>query len=379
MQELIEWGKKYSIVLNDKLEYKTVNGIGGMYAKEDINKGEILANAPLSFPQTLKFEDEEKQKIYDNFNSEYKQIYFYAKEYTLGEKSNYWPIFKYLSTIEDMSKYATYFLTDEEVDFIGKMSNYLYTKIIQHKTIINYYIEQILNLDSSLNRDVVLRIALNVSCRGWFDGVYPILDLFNHSTKKGQLAASNNVNKLLIARGDYLKDEQVYISYGLNDVCWFGTIYHFYDSKDIHNVLLSDRLQFPLNTELQELIYDKIASLYNTNKYTIKINDEDKQVYKVNNNTLVLTEYGPSVPLIEFLKIFAYKNIEDFNNNKICLNTLNTVFLDFLNTIDSLNKVEQVMFIDVPTKLLRFYHILHKEKSIINANKNWIMCNNTSY
>jgi hypothetical protein len=379
MEELLEWGKQQSIELNKKLEYKIVNNIGGIYTTEPIEKGEVLASCPLSFPVwTAEFNDPVKQDLFNSMNNEMKQIYFYSKEYHLGEKSRYWPVFKSFATLENLSKYGTYFLTDDDLDFISKMNSNLYLTIKKHNFAINYYLDELLKLEETFDRNALLMVILNVNSRGWCDGVYPILDLFNHSNKRGNLSVSNTTHKMLISNDKYESGEQVYISYGVNDMSWFSTVYNFYDMNDYHFIVLTNRLNFPLNTELYQLIYNNVKQIYKTTELELEINNGKISAYKVDNNSLLLTEYGPNYQLIEFLKNYAYSNSEEILNNKFNSKSFFTVLSQLLDIIDGYNTVDNITFKQVPDKLMRFYHLSHKEKEIIKFTREWIKVNNIS-
>jgi len=371
MEEFINLTKKLGFYLNDKIEYKIINGIGGMWAKDVIKKGEELCKCPIDFRTKIideyKFEDVSKKEQYDKFNIALKQIYAYSKQYQLGEKSEYYPLFQFFYKLNQFKPTNAYFFDNEELTIINSMNSYVLLKIQDFKDNVNGIIERIHTFDPDIKKDTLLMIILNYYSRAWGDGFFPIFDLFNHSSKKGALVTFDIKEKILYSKVDYKKGEQIYDSYGIDDIITYNINYDFYEPLDTHYIIITNRIKFPLNSDSASIIYENVSKKYETKLCMI---DDTLEGYTVNNKNLVMTEVGPSLELIEFLTYYCKGD----NNKSRNLNFIEIyeIFESFINIIDNYNKVENINIFTLPEKLHKYYYALKKEKYIINNNRKWL-------
>ncbi len=372
-KELLQWAESIGYKLHPALERKKVNGIYGFYATEDIKDGEVLFKSPAK--ETIQLDP---NYHYDETIPNWvKLIHTTSVQYQLGEKCKYYPLFSAFSTLGELKKHSIYFASKDELELISKLSPVLRVLVDSMISDTNKLVESILEMDKSLKKDDVLWIALNWRSRAWDNGFIPILDLFNHSNKRGNLKyyIPETNDNYLIARGDYKKGEQVYDSYDTNDMYHYAINYNFYDSSDWKYISIPMRITFPIRNEIDSKIFEFVNKKFKT----IRFKNGDVEAYRILDNTLWFTEVGPSDGLIELAKCFSYESIDDLMEGKFSYHKFDDVLNAWLNLIENSNGVNSI---EVPAyqtpRLQRFYDIQISELDIISANRKWINLNSKS-
>lgn len=372
-KDLLEWADSVGYKLHSSLERKKVNGVYGFYATEDIKDGEVLFKSPAR--ETIQLDPNYN---YDETTSNWvKMIHTISVQHRLGEKCKYYRIFDAFDTLKELKEYSIYFASKEELDLLSKLSPVLRVLVDSMISDTNKLVESVLEIDNSLKKDDVLWVVLNWRSRAWDNGFIPILDLFNHSNKKGNLKyyIPETGDNYLISRGDYKKGEQVYDSYDTNDMYHYAINYNFYDSSDWKYISLPMRMTFPIRSEFDEKTFELVSKRFQTTRFK----NGDTEGYRILDNTLCLTEVGPTDGLIELAKCFSYESIEDLTEGKFSYHKFDDVLNGWLNLIENSNGVQSV---EVPAyqtpRLQRFYDIQIAELGIISANKKWINLNSKS-
>ena len=151
--------------------------------------------------------------------------------------------------------------------------------------------------------------------------------------------------------------------------------YNFYDSSDWKYISLPMRITFPIRSEFDEKTFELVSKRFQTTRFK----NGDTEGYRILDNTLCLTEVGPTDGLIELAKCFSYESIEDLTEGKFSYHKFDDVLNGWLNLIENSNGVQSV---EVPAyqtpRLQRFYDIQIAELGIISANKKWINLNSKS-
>lgn len=372
-KSLLDWAKSIGYELHPLLERKKVDGVYGLYATDDIADGSILFKSPAySTIQT------DPNFNYDETLHKYvKLIHTIVVQYTMGEKCKYSPIFDAFETLNEMKEYSVYFCSSDEFKLIRDLSPLLEILIKNTINEIDKIVDTVYEIDNTLNKDDILWITLNWKSRAWDSGFIPILDLFNHSNKRGNLKyyIPETGDNYLIARGDYKKGEQVYDSYDINDVYHYAINYNFYDSSDWKYISLPFRMSFKITTDFDQKIFELVSKRFEVQKFK----NGESESYRILSKGICFTEYGPTDELIELAKCFSYESLDDLNNGKFSYHKFDEVILSWLNLIESSNKVNSV---EVPAyqtpRLKRFYDIQLDEFKIINACKIWLDVNSKS-
>jgi hypothetical protein len=370
---LLEWANTIGYKLHNSIERKSVNGVYGYYATDDIKNGDILFKSPTN--QTILLDT--------NFNYDeathhwVKMIHTVAHQYRIGDNCKYKLLFTAFDTMDYLKKSSIYFATNAELELISKLSPVLRILINNFINEVNQLVNGVIEIDGSLNKNDVLWIVLNWRSRAWQDGFVPILDLFNHSNKMGNLKYNiPEINETyIVARHDYKKGDQVYISYDTYDVYHYAINYNFYDKTDWKYISVPTRLSFTIKSELDELIFELISKQFQTSRFKTG----DLQMYRILSKDIYFTEYGPTDDLIRLARCFSYETIDDLKNNKISNIKFDEIVNGWLNLIESANNVYSVVVPAYQTpRLQRFYDIQIDEFDIIQANRNWVNVNSKS-
>ncbi|MFT7373168.1 MAG: hypothetical protein ACI9T9_001862, partial [Oleiphilaceae bacterium] len=205
-------------------------------------------------------------------------------------------------------------------------------------------------------------------------GFLPILDLFNHSDRKGNtlLRAVGGTHMAHNTRIAYEKGEQVFISYSRHDIAIFALNYDYFDPEGVHSIDYSLRALHSIKTGTKQKVFELIKAEYGGKFFDMN----GVRHFKIAAKNLLFLENAPSFKLITYFKMIT--QIEAGLNKQ----TVNDQFfleslLATMNAFISAIKVDQFDVKDLPEKLHRFYYLSQKEKKMLLSNRDWVIDNFT--
>ena len=167
---LEKWADGLGYRLNPKLEYKVKNGIGGIYAREDVDRYEILYSG-------------NAKSIFNDDVADMIGISYLAKvvmEYKKGSASDINPLFIAFTPLSTLKKISVYFTSESDLEKLAKLSHSAYVGVKKYKSRVDEVVKLISDeLGGNYDSDDILYILLNSDSRSWSQGGFnPILDLF---------------------------------------------------------------------------------------------------------------------------------------------------------------------------------------------------------
>ena len=366
--QLKDWAEACGYKIHPSIEYKIVDGIGGMYAKDDINQHDVLYSGPGSVKSNW---------VGRNLNLDY--LSDIIKEYKLGTKSEIYQMFKAFETIEFFKKYSIYFATDSEFEILHQISQSACVYAQEYRNLLSTQFEWLRGkFDSDVTDDDILYILLNSESRAWGDGGFnPILDLFNHSNRKGnaRMMINSEHQFVLGARTPYKKGEQIYDSYGHNDIYHFCAAYNFFDPGDYHCSNIVARMDIGAESEIQKLQLSEIKKSFNV----VEKNVNGVSKYKILNKDLFLTEDGPNRNMVKVIDTISKTDVDTFDE-PVRMNDYQTSFLfvfnEWLSLIESTTNPMSVDKSKITPRLESWYNAALKELDLIKINRSWLLNTN---
>jgi hypothetical protein len=352
---LKDWAESVGYKLNPSVEYRIVDGIGGMYAIDDIPANSILYTGP---PSVL--DEYTNSKISPNY---YMDI---IKEYQLGDDSKINKMFLAFESIEFFKENSIYYATDDELELLGVMSNSVMLQAKRYISKLDNTREWIKERMPDTSDDTIMYILLNSESRSWSDGGFsPILDLFNHSHMKGssRIAVSTHGISVLGAKVDYKAGDQVYDSYGVRDMYQYVQNYCFFDSSDWHYSNIISRLDFPLKKEVDIRRFDEVKKHFEV----VTFNDGTSEKFKILDADIFITDMGPSHKLVKLVDIFSETN--DAKNHL-------SVYLEWFDVF--INSINLKDVVEVTPRLVPYYNAIQKELAMLQYCKRWAVMSNVS-
>jgi len=365
-QKCLAWGVENGLKLDSRIERKKINGVYGMYATEDIPGDTVIASYPV---EQLMFQ---KEKRPENVSDDVSAVYLASIELSKGQKSQYFYLLEMFESLEELKEYSFYYFTEAECLWIQKLNPILLRLVIERRYYIDELKEKIKKIDSTLSDDYVVQAALNYCSRSWGGGVafVPVLDLFNHSYRKGgNISRIDNDSRVAHKTNvAFSKGEQIFISYSCADLASYAINYNYYDSEDFHFIDLAYRSLYLVKTELKKKVFEFVEKNYggffsNTN---IGLH------FRITTQKLFLFENAPSLKVIryfEHITLLESKLKQEKNSDEASLSAILLVIDSFLMA----NNVDQIDLKDVPNKLQRFYFLAKKEREMLLANRSWAL------
>lgn len=366
--KLKDWAEKLGYKLSPSVEYKVVDGVGGMYAKNDINEYDVLYSGPGSV---------KAEWMGNNLTLEY--LSDVIREYKLGTKSEIHQMFNAFETIEFFKEYSIYFVTDSELETLQQISQSAWVYAQEYRNKLKNQFEWLRGkFGNDVTDDDIIYILLNSESRAWGDGGFnPLLDLFNHSGRKGnarmKLPSENRF--VLGARTSYKKGEQVYDSYGQSDIYHFCAAYNFFDPSDYHCSNIVARLDIGAESEVQKLQLSEIKKSFNVVEKDV--NGVPK--YKILNTNLFITEDGPNRNMVKVIDIVSKTDVNTFHE-PVRMDNYETSFLvvfsEWLDLIESTTNPMSVDKSKITPRLECWYNAALKELDLIKINRYWLLNTN---
>lgn len=366
--QLKEWAEKLGYKLSPSVEYKVVDGVGGMYAKNDINEYDVLYSGPGSV---------KAEWVGNNLTLDY--LSDVIREYKLGTESEIHQMFSAFETIEFFKEYSIYFVTDSELETLQQISQSAWVYAQEYRNNLKNQFEWLRGkFGNDVTDDDIIYILLNSESRAWGDGGFnPILDLFNHSSRKGnaRMRVGSENRFVLGARTSYKKGEQIYDSYGQSDIYHYCAAYNFFDPSDYHCSNIVCRLDIAAESEVQKLQLSEMKKSFNVVERDI--NGVPK--YKIINRDIFITENGPNRNMVKVMDIISKNDVNTFDE-PVRMDNYETSFLvaftDWLNLVESTTNPMSVDKSKITPRLESWYNAAIKELDLIKINRSWLLNTN---
>lgn len=365
--EVVKWSQERGMKIFPQMERKAVNGINGMYATTNIPKNTLL----LSFPLKNLLTPDPGFRYPKGMNDSLKYGHRAALEYIKGEQSEWHGVLRSLESLESLQQTSAYFLHPKELEAIQAMSPMLHRIIGERNETITQQIEQLCQLDPTINKQVATTIALNLKTRSWKQGFLPIFDQFNHSDAYGAKVSIVGDHLCFFTLMNYRAGDQIWISYGLRDIYDYAIDYDFFDPKGVHAISFAIRGSQVTNND-----FDTAVIRYAATKHKIGMDKTPEGLfYQLEEDNAMFLEHAPSSRLIEYIQNTAFSTKEEFKAKRCSAASFDLRINQILDALLASNRVEQVRMENIPPRLQRFQSLLRKEKQILINNKIWARFN----
>jgi len=367
--EIFSWGKERGLKLHSCVSRLCVDGVYGMYATKDIPKFTVIAQYPKkSLLPTL-----DNVKYPENTPFFLKYAHAAAKEFSNPDSS--WACFReglYSDTF--FKDTNVYYFTEDEVNFLGKINRTLSDYIHTYRRRIETQINSLCSFDKDLDKDLVEKILFNVLYRSWDEfGFIPILDMFNHSDLNGIQMHNDKDRVYLVATVDYKEGDQIWNNYGKKDLYMHAIDYGYFDPTGNHFIDLGLRVSQVANSDFQKKLFE-----YLTTKYPILHDTSNDGLirYKLSGGVAYLLDQAPNTRAIDFVRDISYGTEQELSYRQCPLPRFKNRMLQYINVLSEANNIDNISIEKFPEKLKYFYHMLEKEKTMLNNNKEWVLMAN---
>jgi len=373
-KEQLDLALKRGLIFDHRIERKAVSGLSGMYAKESIPKGTILASYPAAHQIQLKHDITYPQGASDNF----KYIHAAAIELAKGPKSKHHDILLSLEAIPELQKNCSYFYTESDIALITKVNPVLARNILESKKQIQVRVDALAKFDAKLDSRIVLRILLNLVSRAFSGyGFASAVDAFNHSDRLGNPVKGLDKEGKVIgftAHKDYEPGEQIFITYDRKDMYAHAIAYNYFDPEGTHFIDYGARIVQTAISPLEKKIFEYTGKYY---KLTVKEFNGIAQ-YTTKDLELFFLENAPSTNLTDFIRRNCFQSAGELISGKCTNQSFDTRLLNIIDELLKINRVDDFELSDIPKKMHRFYHLLKKEKAMLLSNRNWVLDNRSA-
>lgn len=363
-KEYEEWANSLGYYLGDNLEYKVKNGMGGIYATSDIPRNSIIykGDARTIF----------NQNITRKTRAGVLYLCDFVRSYSKGSDSTIYPMFSTLTPLDELKRTSVYFMSDSDLELLKSFNTTAWVSVMRYRERINRMVSDIHSeIGDSYSKDDTILCVLNFDSRAWSDGGFnPILDLFNHQNKKAmsRIFTKDEMGFLLGARVDYRKGDEVYNSYGISDVYRYAEHYRFFDKNDDTYIDIANRLDFPLNNNIDEQHFEEIKKMFNVQ---VIQNDAGKK-YRILDEVLI-SKYGPSHTFMKLIDILSRNTDEKIQNpNLVTRMDIMLLCLNWLSMIR--NSIKLNINVDSESEVIKMYYdISVAEVEILDNCIQWAM------
>lgn len=355
------------LFIDPRVERKEVNGVFGFFAKDDIPKDTRLVAYPIkSCMQNLDdscYQEELPKTI--------KSIHKAVLEYVKGQESEYYCHFMQFDPLEILKKTSTFYFDQNDFDFLRAMNPMLLDAVFEVNRITQSRIDDIKKLEPGIDEETIALVCLNYASRAWSDSNFlPIIDYANHSDRKGRCRSASEEEYLIVSKVNYKKGDQIYLSYSRKDMYFHCINYNYFDPGAAHSIHYGDRFTQVACSEREKEIFKHTASLFAVNAGQ----DTDNNIhYRCIDSDVCFLETAPTVKLIQYIESNYFPSEQEWQQKRCNLVSLHTRLITVLNFMLKENKIDQFKLKDVPTKLHRFFHLLKKEKKMLQQNLDWVM------
>jgi len=367
-KEQLVLAKKQGLELDTRIERRTVNGLPGMFATEHIPTNTLIAGYPYKsqIPLLTDF------PYPDTASFTFKYIHAAALELTKGPASKHYDILMSLETMIELKDHCCYFYTDKDLQLIRKLNPILARNIDEANHKVKIRVDALKKLAPKLDENIIIRVILNIFSRAYGGfGFAAVLDAFNHSDEKGNLVNGLSGEKEYIsieAAQSYERGDQIFISYDTKDMYAHAISYNYFDPTGMHFIDYGARMIQTAASPIEKRTFQHTAKLY---KVTVKEFGGVVQ-YSVKDQQLFMLETQPSEKLIDFIRNNCFQSEQELSSGKCTELSFENRLGKVIDEMLAANHVDEYKPSDVPKKLHRFYHLLHKEKQMLLANKEWL-------
>ncbi|KZX77508.1 hypothetical protein A3715_01765 [Oleiphilus sp. HI0009] len=345
------------MTLHPNIERRCVDGVYGMYASGPIAKNEIFASLPQSalMPMDIDFD------YPFELTNQLKTIHVIARRMSgLAEPWFYTDSFYPLSFFKE---HNVYYCTNEELETLKRGSPLLYKFALAEKKSIARMVDGLLELDPQLDADTLAQVALNYRYRAWGEfGFLPVLDMFNHSDKKGRLLSTKKQNFSFLAGKDYKPGDQIWISYGAKDMYLHAINYGYFDPDADHAIDLGFRVSSVASTPEQITAMKQLSKVLK-----VKVYPESNRAFEYQleqgQGMIRFGEVDKSV--ITYLHHEVSPRLPKSSNKSELGRASRARLLGYVNALTEQNLVHQITESVFPEKLRYMYHMLVKERTIL--------------
>jgi len=367
-KEQLVLAKKQGLELDARIERKTVNGLPGMFATEHIPADTLIA----AYPHRSQIPLLSDFPYPDTASFTFKYIHAAALELTKGPASKHYDILMSLETMIEIKNHCCYFYTDKDLQLIRQLNPVLARNIDEANHKVKIRVDALKKIDPELNENIIIRVILNIFSRSYGGfGFAAVLDAFNHSDEKGSLVNGLSGEKEYISiqsAQSYERGDQIFISYDTKDMYAHAISYNYFDPSGMHFIDYGARIVQTATSPIEKRTLQHTASLY---KITAKEFSGVIQ-YSAKDQQLFMQEAQPSDKLIEYVRNNCFQSEQELSSGKCTDLSFDTRMGQVLDDMLAANHVDDFELSDIPKKLHRFYHLLHKEKQILLANKQWL-------
>jgi hypothetical protein len=346
----LAWATQNGAYLNPKIERKECHGIAGMYTSESIAQGETLATIPKSLLVSV-----DKLAMPSNTSLTAKQVYASTKHLEqFKADTNSGQAIAMLESMDANKSTSTYFSTVKELKILNELSPTLTREIASQNAETDQLVNALHNFDPSSSKEDYLVATLNFKSRAiGKNGFVPIAECFNHSCTKGHYFDSLGDTVTLQARTEYQAGTQVFMSYGELDMFSHAVNYNYFDPSDTHFIGLPKRFEFSISDATQQSIAMRLEKHYPLAAFKKGLLTH----YRINDTGALFTETAPN----EALQKLSLIATNDEAGRKSFLKSLLTQLKR-----DNLSQNYSARY--VPSRIKRFYHMLAKERDMVEAN-----------
>ena len=365
--DTVEWATPKGLKLHPHMEHKCVNGIYGVYATADIPQYTLLVSYPIkgTVPLLTNF------SYPQNCPELLKRLHASTLEYSKGETSEWRGLMNSVESLEELKQTSAYFLSKEELSVIQQMNPLLHRIIEEKNSIIDRQIENLCKIDPSLDKNSAMVVALNFKTRAWQQGFLPIFDQFNTSEAFGAKVCQNESTIYFISMRPYKAGEEIWISYGTRDIYDYAIDYDFFDHNAVHSICFAAR-----GSQFAQSQFDVNVIKYAASKHRMNINQTPQGLhYQLLEDDARFLEHAPTAKMINYIQHTAFRSAQELQQGICSPQSFDIRLNQILDALLSINQVDKFQESDMTPKLLRFYHLLKKEKQILLNNKEWAKFN----
>jgi len=365
-QAVLEWALGKGLFLQNDLERKCVDGLYGMYATAPISGKTLLASLPTS--ALLVSSD---QAITENVGGvSLNWIYAAAKELSNIEGSEYSGMFAGFESLEAMRDYSIYFSSHDELKSLQSMHPMLFRWVNEAKRRADAILNTLHEHDPTIDESIYLNVYLNYRSRAFHPhGIVPVVDMFNHSDRLGQQITLEN-NKLCIhAQQDYAPGDQVFINYGPKDLYTHAIDYNYFDPKGTHFIELGRKTVQGLQNDTDAAVLAHLKTIFEVTEFE----SQGQRGFFVSDPRTLIVEDKPTQGLLALLKETCRARFGQPSNEQELTQQAAQYYLFLLDQQLQMNRIDQIDRMALPSRLHRFYAMLEKEKTMLEANRRNLM------
>jgi hypothetical protein len=367
-QEQLKWAKDRGLLLDPRIERKTVNGVSGLYASADIPANTRL----IAYPVDKAIKNVEDPRYTANTSPTIKQIHAALLEYCKGDASEYYGHFMQFESLDQLKPCSTYFYSEEDLKLLESMNIFLAKSVREINDTLYSRVAEIKALEPKIDEDKIITVLLNYHSRAWTDANFlPVMDYANHSDRLGKKRTTKDGYFVLEAKQDYKQGDEIYLSYGRKDIYFHAIYYNYFDPNGVHYIQYGPRFVQVAGSPIEKEIAKYTATKFNMDMRQLG----DNIHYSCLDQDVCFLETGPSLKMIEFIQANYFSSMQEWQAKKCSPASLAQRLLDILNLMISANNVDSFEAEKLPARLARFHPLLQKEKQMLLKNKEWVIDN----